>query len=236
MSNRIEALFLKSTKYAENSLIVDLLTAVHGKRSFLFKGIKNKKNPFVFQPFHVIEFGCKFNPQKNINLGFSPELSFPVYDIISDIRKTGNALFLTELLYKVILKNEPSEELFYNMKKIILYFENQDFNASFSLFFMKEILPYIGIQPINNYSTINNYFNIENGHFNSKINSHYEPAFPNQLFSKLLGMKIDSYVTMKIKLQDRKLIMSLLLDYFSYHARVDKSAIKSLKVLYSLYD
>ena len=82
MSNRIEGLFLKSTKYAENSLIVDLLTDLHGKKTFLFKGFKSKKNSFVFQPFHVIEFNCKFNPQKNINLGFSPELCFPVYDIM----------------------------------------------------------------------------------------------------------------------------------------------------------
>jgi DNA repair protein RecO (recombination protein O) len=236
MSDSIEGLFLRSTKYAENSLIVDLLTAFQGKRTFLFKGFKKKKTSFVFQPFHVIEFNCKFNPDKNINLGYSPELSFPVYDIISDIRKTGNALFLTELLYKVILKNEPSEKMLFHLKKIILLFEHQNFNASFALFFMKEILSQIGIQPINNFSSINNCFNIENGRFLTNKDSDKVIAFPNQLLSKLLGMNIDGYQTMKIKLQDRNLIMSLLLDYFNYHAHIDKSEIKSLKIIYSLYD
>ena len=236
MSNRIEALFLKSTKYAENSLIVDLLTDFHGKKSFLFKGFKNKKNAFVFQPFHVIEFSCKFNPQKNINLGYTPELSFPVYDIISDIRKTGNALFLTELLYKLIIKNEPSENLLFHLKKTILYFEHNRFSASFCLFFMKEVLPYIGIQPLNNFSKLNAYFDIQNGRFSPQNPPRTQNIFPNQLFSELLGMNIDSYETMKINTHDRKLIMSLLLDYMSYHAHVDKSDIKSLKIIYSLYD
>jgi len=236
MSSRIEGLFLRSTKYAENSLIVDLLTDFHGKRTFSFKGFKNKKNPFVFQPFHIIEFNCKFNPQKNINIGYSPELSFPVFDIISDIRKTGNALFLTELLYRVVLKNEPSQKLLFHLKKIILLFENQAFNSSFSLFFMKEVLTQIGIQPINNYSPINNCFNIENGQFLPNTVYTNKNIFPNELFSKLLGMNFDAYETIKIKKQERTLLMSLMLDYFNYHAHIDKSEIKSLKVIYSLYE
>ena len=42
--------------------------------------------------------------------------------------------------------------------------------------------------------------------------------------------------TIKIKKQERTLLMSLMLDYFNYHAHIDKSEIKSLKVIYSLYD
>ena len=236
MSNRIEGLFLKSTKYSENAIIVDLLTDFHGKKSFLFKGLKNKKNSFIFQPFHIISFNCKFNSQKNINLGFSPELSFPVYSIISDIRKTSNALFLTELLYKTINKNEPSEKLFFHLKKIILSFEHHDFNSSFSVFFIKDILPFIGLQPINNFSEKNKYFNLQDGNFSSNSDSVNDPLFSGFLFSKLLGMNIDSYNVMKFAKQDRKAIMSILLDYLSYHANVNTSDVKSLKILYSLYD
>lgn len=236
MSDRIEGLFLKSTKYAENSLIVDLLTDFHGKKSFLFKSVQSKKRSFIFQPFHVIEFSCKFNSNKNINSGFSPELCFPIYNIISDIRKTTNALFLTELLYKTINKNEPSEKLFFHLKKIILSFEHLDFNSSFSIFFIKEILPFIGLQPINNYSEKNKFFNLKDGNFSSNSESIYDPLFSDFLFSKLLGMNIDKYNLMNFAKQDRKAIMSILLDYLNYHANVNSSDIKSLKILYSLYD
>ena len=89
---------------------------------------------------------------------------------------------------------------------------------------------------INNFSKLNAYFDIQNGRFSTQNPSRTQNIFPNQLFSELLGMNIDSYETMKINTHDRKLIMSLLLDYMSYHAHVDKSDIKSLKIIYSLYD
>lgn len=101
---------------------------------------------------------------------------------------------------------------------------------------MKEVLTQIGIQPINNYSPINNCFNIENGQFLPNTVYTNKNIFPNELFSKLLGMNFDAYETIKIKKQERTLLMSLMLDYFNYHAHIDKSEIKSLKVIYSLYE
>ena len=101
---------------------------------------------------------------------------------------------------------------------------------------MKEVLTQIGIQPINNYSSINNCFNIENGQFLPNTENTNKNEFPNGLFSELLGMNIDAYEKMKIKKEERTLIMSLMLNYFNYHAHIDKSEIKSLKVIFSLYD
>ena len=79
-------------------------------------------------------------------------MSVPIISIISDIRKTGYALLLTEVLNKVIHKEDKNEKLFLELKKMIILFEHESFNSVFGIFLLKEILLHFGIQPINNYS------------------------------------------------------------------------------------
>ena len=47
---------------------------------------------------------------------------------------------LTELLNKVIHKEDKNEKLFLELKKMIILFEHESFNSVFGIFFLKEIL------------------------------------------------------------------------------------------------
>ena len=120
MSEKIDGLFLRSTKLKQHSLIVDLYTFQHGRSSFVFT--HKKKAPFIFQPFHFISFNSKFNPDKKINLAYKQELIFPVIDIVSDVRKTGYAILLTEILNKCINHFEENPNLYLHLKKNDCFF------------------------------------------------------------------------------------------------------------------
>ena len=87
MNKRIEGLFLKSTKIKQNSIIVDFITLNHGKASFVFKASKNKNISSLFQPFHFIDFSCKFNPDKKLNPTFKyiKFVRFPIDSGISPL-------------------------------------------------------------------------------------------------------------------------------------------------------
>lgn len=236
MSERIEGLFLRSTKIKHNSIIVDILTANYGRCSFVFP-LSNKKNTsFLFQPFHFIEFSSGFNNEKKLNRASSAEIVFPVINIISDIRKTGYAMLLTEIMNKIIHQQEKNLNLYLALKKMILYFENQSFNAVFGVFFIKELLSFFGIQPINNFNPNRLFFNIEDGKFSSLENENMTQQFPNEAFSSLLGTKIDEILTYKISTTNRRQIMDVLLKYMQYHGLINTEKINSIKVLQSLYD
>ena len=139
MSQRIEALFLRATKIKHNSIIVDLLTRQYGRSTFVFAISTKKNQSFLFQPFHFIEFSTVYNPEKKVNRANNVEMKFPIIDILSDIRKTGYALLLTEILNKVFHTDENNEKLFVELEKMIISFEHRPFNAVFGLFFIKEI-------------------------------------------------------------------------------------------------
>tara|TARA_B100000768_G_scaffold155431_1_gene152510 strand:+ start:4484 stop:5194 length:711 start_codon:yes stop_codon:yes gene_type:complete len=236
MSQRIEGLFLRATKIKHNSIIVDLLTNQYGRSTFVFT-INTKKNQgFLFQPFHFIEFSSAYNPEKKVNRGNNVEMKFPIIDILSDIRKTGYALLLTEILNKVFHTEDKNEKLFIELKKMIISFEHRPFNAVFGLFFIKEILIHFGVQPINNFGVENLYFSLSDGKFTSKSNFSNEENFPHQLLNKLLGTNIDNIFLFKINSTNRRLIMDLLLKYMSYHEILNTDKLNSIKILQSLYD
>lgn len=236
MSERIEGLFLRSTIIKNNSIIVDVLTQRYGRCSFIFPNTSKKKSGFLFQPFHFIEFSSKFNYEKKINLASKVELVFSVINIISDIRKTGYAILITEVLTKVIQQQEENPSLYLVTKKIISEFESQPFNPTFGVFFIKLLINQFGIQPINNYSKKTPFFNPKDGKFCEEEDTEIDQLFPNKEFSEILGTKVDYDFTYKLSGPNRRRIMNLLLYYMQYHGLINTEKIKSIQILQSLYD
>ena len=236
MSQRIEGLFLRATKIKHNSIIVDLLTRQYGRSTFVFAISTKKNQSFLFQPFHFIEFSTVYNPEKKVNRANNVEMKFPIIDILSDIRKTGYALLLTEILNKVFHTDENNEKLFVELEKMIISFEHRPFNAVFGLFFIKEILTHFGIQPLNNFGVQNPYFSLSDGKFTNNFDPNAEENFPHQLLNKLLGTNIDNIFLFKISTTNRRLIMDLFLKYMSYHEILNTDKLNSIKILQSLYD
>jgi len=236
MSQRIEALFLRATKIKHNSIIVDLLTRQYGRSTFIFTISTKKNQGFLFQPFHFIEFSTAYNPEKKVNRANNVEMKFPIIDILGDIRKTGYALLLTEILNKVFHTEEKNEKLFVELEKMIISFEHRPFNAVFGLFFIKEILTHFGIQPLNNFGTQTPYFSLSDGKFTNNFDPNIDENFPHQLLNKLLGTNIDNIFLFKISTTNRRLIMDLFLKYMSYHEILNTDKLNSIKILQSLYD
>ena len=236
MSQRIEGLFLRATKIKHNSIIVDLLTRQYGRSTFVFAISTKKNQSFLFQPFHFIEFSTVYNPEKKVNRANNVEMKFPIIDILSDIRKTGYALLLTEILNKVFHTDENNEKLFVELEKMIISFEHRPFNAVFGLFFIKEILTHFGIQPFNNFGVQNPYFSLSDSKFTNNFDQNTEENFPHQLLNKLLGTNIDNIYLFKISTTNRRLIMDLFLKYMSYHEILNTDKLNSIKILQSLYD
>ena len=59
MSQRVEGLYLRSTKINHNSLIAELFTKQFGRVSFIFSISSKKNKSYLFQPFHFIEFSTR---------------------------------------------------------------------------------------------------------------------------------------------------------------------------------
>ncbi len=236
MNQQIEGLFLSSTAYSDNSAIVQLYTEQYGRHSFIFKRLKNKNNPYVFQPFHFIEFTCNYNNNKNINLGVSPSLISPFYEITSDIRKISVALFLTEVLSLILKEETRSSELYVFLKRSIILFDKEPFHPDFHLVLLMHLFKFLGIQPINNHSRINTVFNLKEAKFIKLQDFNTNVNTISTAFSSLLGMKIDAYQNKKFNASTRNQLLDLILNYLGEHCHFNASKISSHKILKTIFN
>ena len=143
---------------------------------------------------------------------------------------------ITEILNKIIHKEDKNEYLFSALKTMILSFENKKFNPVFGVFFIKQLLYHFGVQPINNYSSTTPFFIVSDGRFAATIDNSLDEKFPYEIFHQLLGMKIDNVFSFEISTLNRRLIMETLLRYMNYHDLINTDKLNSIKILQSLYD
>lgn len=231
---KIEGLFISAQNYSDSSVIVQLYTKQYSRQSFIFNGVKGKNKPYIFQAFHFISFSCRFNQNKQLNSAYLAELTHPLHSITTDIRKSSIALFLTEVLSKVLVEGNYSDKLYGFLLKTITEFNNQKFSPNFHLFFIVKLLTYLGIQPNNNYCELLPYFNVNDACFSNKSSSVINYDINNS-FSKFLGTNIDNFSQIILDKKDRNEMLNLLLKYIKKHLQINTDNIKSHHILKTIF-
>ncbi len=236
MKQQIEGLFLNAQSYTESSVIIHLFTKQYGRQSFFFKGVKKKNHPYIFQPFHFIEFTSNFDPDKTLNSGSSPALIIPFHEITNDIRKVSIALFLTEVMYYLLKEGAYSPLLYPYLERSITLFDKQPFYPDFHLIFLVNLLSFLGIQPKNNYSSFNQYFSISEAQFVKDSNSLLCEAKLSDTFFNLLGTEIDALSNLQTDKKLRNDLIELLFKYLEIHFQFNAKNITSHKILKTIFN
>ena len=235
MMNQLEGLFLSAFPYTDNSTIIHLFMKDYGRRTFIFKGLRKKNSPFIFQPMHFIEFQSTFKVEKSINSGTKQTLVFPCHQITSDIRKTSVALFLTDILNNLLKEGDYSDELYPFLKNSFLLFEIQEYNVNFHLLFLIHLLDFLGIGPKKNYSSTNTFFNIEKAMFTSKKEDFSMDFEDSLLFYKILGTTIDNETEINVSKSSRNKLLEMIFQYLEFHFHFDSKKISSHSILKTIF-
>ena len=125
-------------------------------------------------------------------------------------------------------------ELFDFIEKSLIWYDKSDDSSTFYLIFLMKITHYLGFYP--DCTNMNyNYFNLEEGLFESSKNSQYVIEGSSLvLFKTILGIKFDSNKLPFIDKTNKKDILKNILTYFKLHVDGFKD-LKSLKVLNQIF-
>ncbi|MGB1362946.1 MAG: DNA repair protein RecO, partial [Flavobacteriaceae bacterium] len=103
-----DAIVISTLKYGDSSLIARCYCKELGLKSFMLKGILSSKKgqlkKSLFQPLSIINLITQVKNDNREGLHFIKEarVRFPLIEIPSDIKKNTVALFLSEVLTRVI--------------------------------------------------------------------------------------------------------------------------------------
>jgi DNA repair protein RecO (recombination protein O) len=240
MITRSKAIVLHQLNYSETSIIATLYTEAFGRQSYIINGIRNpksKQKAGVLQPLFLLEIEAYHKSGREIQRlkEFRPDYIFQ--SLPFDVVKRSITLFLSEILYKILRNEESDPELFQFLYQSLVYFdEMKQGAANFHLWFIANLLGYLGLQPQNNYSETFRWFDMKNGKYLIAKPVHPDPPDPDysKLLSEFFSYRLESIYQIELNSIQRKRLLEYLIEYYSIHfEHIGK--VNSLSILGELF-
>ena len=240
MISQSKAIVLHHLKYSETSVITTLYTEAFGRQSYIINGIrssKSKQKTGLLQPLFLLEIEAYHKAGREVQRIKEFRLEKVYQTIPFDVVKSTIAMFLSEIMYKTIRNEETDPELFQFIYESLVHFDlMKEGTSNFHLWFLANLLRFLGLQPQNNYNSNFQWFDLKNGKF--LISKPIHPNTPNledsRLLSELFALGHDAMHTFTINGTQRSRLLEFLLEYYTIHfEKIGK--INSLKILGEIF-
>ncbi len=209
-------------KYSDSGIIAKIYTEKFGLRSYLIKGIKNRKSKIKsghLQPLSLLDLVVYEKNKPGIQYLKEIENIFQFSSIPFDIKKSSILLFINEILYKSIYEEVANSELFNFICDSIKYLDKiNSAYQNFHLYFTINLTKYLGFFPRNNYSELNNCFDLQEGVFrNEKAIHEYFIEYPlSKKFSRILHSDFPLQ-NFQISSAERIGLLLKIIEYYQLH-------------------
>lgn len=240
MIRKTRGIVLHTTRYGESSLVVHCYTEQSGRQTYMVKGVRksrkqNRSN--LFQPLFILDFEVYHKNTAGIQLVKEVNRAMPLNSIPFDITKSTQAIFMAEVLYRVVKEEEPNPMQAHFLINTIQYLDAlEEASPDFHILFMFQLSKHLGFYPQNNYGEGSIYFNLVNGLYRSHLS---DPEVQlNEADSKLWNsyMALDFQPIKKTDFNSshRSTMLNNLVRYFKFHVE-SMGDIRSLEVLHTFF-
>lgn len=240
MQEKTRGIVLHSTKYADSGVILTVYTSSFGRVSYAINGVHRKKavvRPAFLQPLSVVEMDVIHLPGREIQRlkEIRPVQVFA--ELPFDPIKNAIAIFISEVLYRILKQREPDEMLFdFLWRAIVQLDECREGLANFHPVFLCRLARYLGIEPNVDEDDFR-YFDLINGVFllERPLHTHYVSHEDAVLLRNVLGVELDAPGEVIMSRDGRVKMLETLIEYYRLHIP-EFHGVKSLSVLHSLFE
>lgn len=229
-----EALVLRKTAYGDKRVIVNVYTPDQGPLGLIAtlskKSTKGLK-PAHFQALQTLEIVYRENSKGDLKALTEARILKAYQDLYFDPTKACVAMFLAELLQKVLGEQEPNPGLFNFIKRAIEDLDSQEKGvANFHLFFMLKLSTYLGFAP---HLEEGNYFDLMHGELSDQAPHH--PYFISgeelALWRAIDALEWSNWSNFEMRKANlRRQALDNMIQYYRLHLH-DFGKLKSLSVL-----
>lgn len=151
---------LHTLKYGERSCVAWILTDTHGRQSYMVY----RRQPLL-QPLFLVELEAGVSSRAEMHRLREVHAAVPLTSIPFDVRKSTVALFVAELLYRLVCEVEPNSPLFeFVWDAVTRLDQTQQGVANFHLDFLVGLCRHLGFAPQGEWSP-GGWFDIREGSF-----------------------------------------------------------------------
>ena len=237
----LRGIVLRTVKYGDNSMIVDLFTEGRGRLSFMASTSRTKRsvrNVSFWQPLSMVEFSVELRP----NGGKLPRpndvrIYYNYTDLPFSPVKSTLSLFLAEFLSAALREEKENPSLYRYIESSLQWLdmvESAGAMANFHLAFLMHLSRFIGIYP--NLERPDRYFDLLAGSYCDRQppHAHFLRRQEAQALPVLFRMDYPTLHIFRFSRQERMRILQVLNEYYRLHVP-NFPELKSLEVLQEFY-
>ncbi|MEN8229245.1 MAG: DNA repair protein RecO [Bacteroidota bacterium] len=240
MIRKTRGIVLHTTRYGESSLVVHCYTEQFGRQSFMVKGVRksrkqNRSN--LFQPLFILDFEIYHKNSRELQLVKEVTRETPLNSIPYDITKSTQAIFIAEVLFRVVKEEEPNPMLSHFLINTIQYLDAlEEPSPDFHIIFLFQLSKYLGFYPQNNYGNGEIVFDLASGRFKTYM---ADPEIQldkaaSALWSQYMGYDYQDIRDAGFNSAHRKSVLDNLVRYYKLHVE-GMGDIRSLEVLHTFF-
>lgn len=229
---------LNTLKYGDNSIVVHLLTDTLGRQSYMVHGNKGRggSKMAMFQPLFALEFEGITPSRGEMHRFREVHSGFALQRTPFDVRRTTIALFIAEVLYRLIAERERNMELFdYAWGSLIALDTIEEGVANFHLWFLANLSRLLGFYPHGVWQK-GAWLDIVEGEFSTIKPTHSLTLAPDQtqILRHLTECGVEHLGEVGLNRTQRVAFLSEMMKYYSYHLDSIKS-VKSIEILREVF-
>lgn len=240
MLHTLRGVVLHHIRYKESSAIVYIYTDLFGRQAYLANSTRGKRAKFrsnLLQPLSMLEIEAYHKERHELQRMKEIRNYIPYQSIPVDPYKSGQAMFLAEILYKVLREEDPNPDLYNFLENSLQFLDvSEKHTVNFHLLFLVQLTRYLGFYPDKQYGDSSNLFDMRNGQFKEAKSLH--PDFFDESSSAVLNVlmntNFESLKGMKINHEERIRFLDYLMDFYSLHVS-GFGKVRSLSILNEIF-
>lgn len=231
---------LNTLKYGEKGMVVQMLTSTHGRQSYMVQGLGSSRGrgnkKALFQPMFALEFEGVESSRQQMHRFAEVHNGIVLQSLPFDVRKSTIALFMAEVLYRLVKESEQNAMLFdFVWGSVEALDDMQEGVANFHLWFLSHLCRFLGFSPGNEYIP-DGWFNIADGLFTNTPPPR-ELAFSQEqalILRDMLECDVRYLAEVGLNRHQRVDFLKALLAYYAYHLDTIHS-VQSIHILQELF-
>ena len=237
---KTKAFVLRTVRFADRKIIVDMFTRSHGRMSFLVPLSQSPRAAVkkqFFQPMTLLELSVDFRPKASLQRIKEVHLSTPYASLPFEPHKLSIAFFVSEFLCHALHTEQQNIPLYDYIEDSLLWLDScASRYANFHIVFMMRLSRFLGFYPnIEGYEP-GALFDLQSACFVHALPPHryYLQPGESHALCALLRMDFATMHLFRLSHDERNLLVESILTFYRLHLP-DFPELRSLEVLKTIY-
>ena len=231
---------LSTVKYGDSGMVVQMLTDRYGRQSYMVQGVRSSRGrgskAALLQPMFAVEFEGLESSKMDMHRFRELRSGIVMQSIPFDVRKSTMALFMAEVLYRLVRESEPNEPLFnFVWGSVEALDVMEEGVANFHLWFLANLSRFLGFSPAGEYCS-GAVFDMREGRFTTTPSGHSAVMdAPNaEILRDLLECDVRYLAEIGLNRTQRVEFMEEMMRYYGYHLEAINT-VRSIRILQEVF-